>query len=406
MANKFSMLKASKIVPLEQVQLITLQSQGLLKNDFGKGKKGALSAIEHLGYIQIDTLAVVARAHHHTLYNRLPDYKEKFLTELLEKDKSIFEYWSHAASYLPMIDYRYSLPRKKAYAEGKSHWFAQDKKINKYVFDRIKAEGPLQSKDFEHKRIGPGNWYEWKPAKRALEQLFMEGSLMVARRQGFQKVYDLTERVLPNTVNTKIPSEKEYAEHLIKQAVNANGIVEEKEIAYLRTGLKDSVNKALQRLMKTGEIIEVVVENCGSSLFITTQKHLDSIKKVERTKNIHFLSPFDNVVIQRKRLLRFFNFDYQVECYLPEPKRKFGYFCLPILYGNEFVGRLDPKADRATKTFYIKSMYFEKGFKADEKFNLTFALKLKDFGVFTGCDNIVIDKADAKWKKEMSALLK
>jgi uncharacterized protein len=400
------MAKTFKIVKPEEVRLLALNSQGFLNNNFGKGKAGALNAIHHLGYVQIDTLAVVARAHHHTLWSRLPDYKDRFLTELFEKDKTIFEYWSHAASYLPMSDYRFSLPRKKVFAEGKSHWFAQDKKVMKYVLDKIKAEGPLQSKDFEFKRTGPGNWYEWKPAKKALEQLFMDGTLMIAKRQGFQKVYDLAENVLPDGVDTKTPSEKEYAEYLIKKSIEANGIVEEKEITYLRNGLKESVNKALTRLIKSGDYVEVLVEGSGNTPFITSVKKIQALQNIKANREIHFLSPFDNLVIQRKRLERFFNFDYQVECYVPEPKRKYGYFCLPVLYRDKFIARFDPKADRATNTFYIKSIHFEKGFIPEEEFNNSFALKLKEFATFNGCDKIVIDKVEKRWKKEMKDNLK
>jgi uncharacterized protein YcaQ len=118
------------------------------------------------------------------------------------------------------------------------------------------------------------------------------------------------------------------------------------------------------------------------------------------------LSPFDNLVIQRKRLQRFFDFDYQVECYVPESKRKYGYFCLPVLYGESFVGRFDPKADRATNTFYVKAMYFEKGFRPDEQFNNAFSEKIKEFAAFNGCDKIVINKAEKNWKKEMQQRFK
>lgn len=394
------------IVSPEQARTLILQSQGLIQPGFGKGKSAALKAIEHIGYVQIDTLSVAARAHHHTLWSRLPDYKETYLNELLEKDKSVFEYWSHAASYLPMCDYRFSLPSKKAFSNGKSHWFYQDKKMNKFVLDRIKAEGPLQSKDFEYKRKDPNNWYEWKPAKKALEQLFMEGKLMVAKRQGFQKVYDLTERVLLSKVNTDFPTEKEYAEYLIKKAIRSNGIVEEKEIAYLRRGLKESIGKSLKKMLKDGELIEAKLEGDEKTLFVTSNEHINSVERIKIENTIHILSPFDNTIIQRKRVQRFFDFDYVIECYVPEPKRKFGYFCLPVLYGDKFVARFDPKADRAEKTFHIKQMHFEKGFLPDEKFNNEFALKLKTYASFTGCDKVVIDKADKEWKKSMKELLK
>lgn len=398
------MKKKSKSLSPEKVKLLALHSQGLLQPVFGRGRKAVLAAIEHLGYVQIDTLAVVARAHHHTLWTRVPGYDEKFLNGLLEKDKRIFEYWSHAASYLPMSDYRFSLPRKKAYAEGKSHWFAQDKKLNNYVFDRIRAEGPLQSKDFEYRRSGPGNWYEWKPAKRALEQLFMEGKLMVAQRRGFQKVYDLAERVLPADVNTVMPTEKEYAEYLVRKAVQSNGIVDEKEIAYIRKGLGPAVNRALKHLLKEGALTETPVEGLGSALFVTSAEQLASVENIRLRRQVQLLSPFDNAVIQRRRISRFFDFDYQIECYVPEPKRRFGYFCLPVLYGDSFAGRFDPKADRAAKVFYIKQMHFEKGFVPDADFNNAFAARLKEFAAFNGCEKIVIGKAEGKWKKEMKQL--
>ena len=400
------MAKQSNILSTEEARLVLLESQGLLNSGFGKGKNAALTAIQHLGYVQIDTLSVVARAHHHTLWTRLPDYKENYLNELLAEDKTIFEYWSHAASYLPMNGYRFTLPRKKAYAEGKSHWFNQDKKMNKYVLDKIKVEGALQSKDFEHKRDGGANWYDWKPAKQALEQLFMEGKLMVAKRRGFQKVYDLAERVLPEGIDSSYPSEKEYAEYLINNSIRSYGIVTENEMTYLRSGLKSPLNKALKRLLKEGEVIEVKLEDVKDMAFYTASDKLQSIEKIKSRNDVHLLSPFDTTVIQRKRVERFFNFDYMIECYLPEPKRKYGYFTLPVLYNTNFVGRMDPKADRASQTFYIKSMHFEKNFIPNEKFNSALVKTLNAFATFNGCDKIVIDKANGKWKKEMEKLIK
>jgi uncharacterized protein YcaQ len=376
------------LISIEQAQLMSLAAQGLLKTNFGKGKKGTLNAIEHLGYVQIDTLAVVARAHHHTLWTRVNDYKESYLNELLEKDRSIFEYWSHAASYLPMNDFRFSLPRKHEYASGASHWFKQDKKVNNYVLDRIKAEGALQSKDFEFKRNGPSNWFEWKPTKMALEQLFMEGKLMIAKRQGFQKVYDLTERILPSGVNTKFPTEKEKAEYLIKKAIQANGIVEEKEIAYLRSSSKEMVAKSLKQLVKNGELVETGIET-KKGTYYTSQALINESAKLKGTEQLHIFSPFDNAVIQRKRVQQLFDFDYIIECYLPEPKRTYGYFCLPVMYNGKLVGRFDPKADRATKTFYIKQMHFEKGFKPTAAFKKAFKEKLNSFAAFNGCEKVV-----------------
>lgn len=390
-------------ITIEHAKTLVLNAQGLLNPFPFKGKEGALHTIQQLGYLQIDTLNVVARAHHHTLWSRLPDYKETFLNQLLETDKSIFEYWSHAASYLPMKDYRFSLPAKKIYADGKSHWFAKDKKMAKYVLDKIRAEGPLQSKDFEFKRNSPGNWYDWKPAKQALEQLFMEGKLMVAKRHNFQKVYDLAERVLPASIDTSIPTSGEFAAYLINNAIQAYGVVNENEVTYLRKGLKETITRQVKKMLKSGELLSVEIDSRKESYLTTSEKiqTLDALMQ-KQTPHVYILSPFDNAVIQRKRLNGLFGFDFNIECYLPESKRKYGYWCLPILYNNTFIGRFDPKADRSSKKFYIKSIHFEKGIVPDPAFNKAFAEKLKRFAAFNSCDKIIVQKAEKAWKKQIS----
>jgi uncharacterized protein YcaQ len=201
-------------------------------------------------------------------------------------------------------------------------------------------------------------------------------------------VYDITERVLPKSVDTSTPTEKENAAHLIKRAVRANGLVEEKEIAYLQPKLKTAIKNELQNLVESGFLIEIKVEN-KSETYFSTPEQLTVLNTLKTSGEIHFLSPFDNAIIQRKRVQNLFNFDYQIECYVPEAKRKFGYFCLPILYNNQFVGRFDPKADRKTKTFYIKQLHFEKGFKPTQNFETLFNEKLNTFAKFNGCEKII-----------------
>jgi uncharacterized protein YcaQ len=275
----------------------------------------------------------------------------------------------------------------------------------RFVYDRIKAEGALQSKDFEHKRTSAANWYEWKPAKRALEQLFLEGRIMVSKRQGFQKVYDLTERVLPPDVNTAFPSPAEHAEYLIQTAIRAHGIVSEKEITYLLRDVKEPVSKTIKKLLKEGSLIEVPVKGSADT-YLTKSQKFEETKKIKKDNTIHILSPFDNMVIKRKRLQALFNFDFMIECYLPEPKRKYGYFSLPILAGNSFIGRFDPKADRTTKTFYLKTVFFEPEFKPTKEFNEAFAFRLNEFAEFNGCKKIIVGEAESKWKKEFTAIIK
>jgi hypothetical protein len=347
---------------------------------------------------------VVERAHHHTIFTRVRDYKKQYLDELMD-EKLIFEYWSHAAAYLPMRDYRFSLPRKKLFADGKQHWF-QDKKPTQYVYDRIKAEGALQSKDFEEKKANAG-WYEWKTTKQALEQLFMEGKLMVAGRKNFQKVYDLTERVLPTEVDTKMPSEKEMAEHLILSAIRANGIVAGHEIAYLRKGHKEKIQKALKHLIKEGTVTEIKIDDIKESYFTTADK-LNTLDDIKAIKKVHILSPFDNAVIQRRRLQTLFDYDYTIECYVPAPKRIHGYFCLPILYGDCFVGRMDCKAERSTGELIIQQLWLEDGFPPTDTFLKALAKSTDEFAVFNNCESVKLVKSnmDKGVQKEFRDLLK
>ena len=341
----------------QQARKAVLLGQGLHKNKLlGSGVNATLRAIEKLNYIQIDTISVIERAHHHTLWNRVDDYQQSHLEQLVEA-KKVFEYWSHAAAYLPMRDYRFSLPRKHALANGEKHWHVNDPKMNKLVLERITVDGPLQARDFQHTRAkGADGWWQWKPAKVALEQLFMQGELMVAQRRGFQKIYDLTERVLPSDVDSSMPDQEEFQRHLITTYLSANGMGLAAEIAYLRKGLRAKIERQCQTMLAAKELLEVIV--AGQSYYalpcITERLNV----ALSRSK-IRILSPFDNLLIQRKRTLRLFDFDYQIECYVPAAKRKYGYFTLPIVWGQSFAGRLDAKIDRKTGILYLQNLHVE-----------------------------------------------
>src|SRR5688572_18156438 len=199
---------------VKQLRRITLENQGLLHAaPFGKGKNAVLSALEHLGYLQIDTLSIVERAHHHTLWTRIPDYKTEHLNELV-KERKVFEYWFHAASYLPMKDFRFALPQMLEVKQSETHYYNAEPKLMQYVMDTIRAEGPKKARDFENESKKAGSWWNWKPAKVALERLFLQGDLMISERNGMQKNYDITERVLPENIDLTEPSPIEFAEYL------------------------------------------------------------------------------------------------------------------------------------------------------------------------------------------------
>ena len=372
---------------LKEAQKAILLSQGIYsEHKLGNGKEATYKAIKAINYVQIDSISVVARAHHHSIWNRAENYDPMHIEQLLA-DKQIFEYWSHAASYLPMVDYRYSLPRKNGFAQGVEHWFKKDKKSMSFVLERIKDEGPLQAKDFKDSRKTKTGWWDWKPAKKALEQLFMEGELMVAKRQGFQKVYDLTERVLPANTDTRIPSEEEYFQHLIINYLNANAIGTPQQMTYLLKGLKTSVKARCLQMVEEGLLITVIVDKQPYFALPTVNELL---KKKLSLNKVKILSPFDNLLIQRKRTKELFNYDYQIECYVPANKRKVGYFSLPLLWGRTFVGRMDVKMDRKLSILNILNLHIE--IEKVDKFIIELKKALDKFLLFNNGTSINVVK--------------
>ncbi|MFL5815011.1 MAG: winged helix-turn-helix domain-containing protein [Bdellovibrionia bacterium] len=382
-------------------RIITAQGLGTDTLPFGSGKAGAIKALEHLSYVQIDTISVVERAHHHIFQSRVSDYELQHLHELVAVDRSAFEYWSHAASYLPMRDFRYSLPRKRKYANGENHWFvptAEHKKQRKIILDRLRAEGPLQSKDFERPAGSKNGWFERTPAKQMLEQLFNEGVLMIRERKGFQKVYDLTERVLPAHVDTSFPSSLEMGMYLVRSALRAQALASAAEIAYLRAPeLKESVGLALKKMLASGEIALVEVEGLEKDYFALTSEIEKPAQEVKSAR-VKILSPFDSIVIQRKRLQDFFDFNYQIECYVPQPKRKYGYFTLPLLYRGEFVGLVDLKAHRPQKKLEVTACFLRAEVKQDAEFLAELKASLKKFALFNGCEKVSFSKRPLLYK--------
>lgn len=390
----------------EDVRRLMLFSQGLNREaPFGRGIDGALRAIRRIGYVQIDTISVVPRAHHHVMWSRVPDYTPNMLHDLQVTSK-IFEYWSHAAAYLPIEDYRFAQPRMKRIQKGR-HWFEKDKKVMREVMARIKKEGPLQSKDFEKPpgaKSGP--WFEWKPHKKGLESLFHEGKLMIRERRGFQKVYDLPERVLPATLDRKHPTSSEMARHWISTALEANGFTSLKQAGYLRRGATE-IAKELKAMLKSGELEEFRLDGMKDPLYTTGELVSRLEEATLDDSRVKLLSPFDNLVIQRAPLKALFDFDYQVEFYLPQPKRKFGYFSLPILRGDRFLGRVDTKADRETKRLLLRHVCLEHLSKDVESDLAALAVGVHEFRRFAGCDEVVVEKVTpSKLKAAVKAALK
>jgi uncharacterized protein len=364
------------------------------------GKEAAARTVEHFGYVQIDTIAVVERAHHHTLWSRQPDYEPSMLDELLATDRRVFEYWSHAAAYVPMADYRYYLPKMRAETDKPKNreWMAEHADLVSLVMDRIREEGPLGSADFkdtsgEH----AGNWWGWKPAKHALAALWLRGDLMVSSRRNFQRRYDLRERVLPDDVDTEEPEPNELARFFMRRTV-ANRGVARAERAHWGGQSKARIAQAVAELVDAGELVPVDVEGLEDDAFVAFADSIEDASAAATPpltlQGMHILSPFDNMTIDRRWMDALFSFDYKIECYVPGPKRVHGYFCLPILWGDRFIGRLDAKADRKAKALLLRKLTFEPEFDGYDAVWPALAEKMRAFAAFNGCESIVVEAVD------------
>ncbi len=372
-------------ISIQQARKLVLLSQRLPPaKQTGNAIAATLASIEHLGYIQIDTISAIQRAHHHTLWNRNPRYKTSHLNQLIA-DKQVFEYWSHAAAYLPMRDYRYSLPRKQAIANGdQNHWYERDERLMKAVLKRIATEGPLMAKDFEPTGKKTGEWRS-KPAKRALECLIMQGELMVPYRFNFHKVYDLTERVLPEKIDTTLPDPEETARFLINRYLRANGLGQAAEITYLLKYTKPLVSATLQEMVLNRELLHI---SAGGNVYFALPDSMGLLRKSLTRSKLKILSPFDNLVIQRKRMQALFGFDYLLECYLPEAKRQYGYFSLPVLWDGKLVARMDCKTERKKSLLHIHHLALEPGLVKTDAFSLALCKELDAFLQFNDCNSI------------------
>ena len=376
---------------LAAARRLSVRCQGLDHHRPVSGsKRGADQVVEKLGYVQIDTIAVIQRAHDHTIWTRQPDFAPEMLGVLLARDRRVFEYWTHAAAYVPFDDYRYYVPRMKSAHNWprEARFRRENPRVVKEVYERIRHQGAMASSDFEHLEARSGTWWDWKPAKRALEVLFCTGELMVSARRRFQRVYDLAERVIPDGIDTRAPDRNEVARHFARRALSTLGVASLPQVRKLYANA--GAPTALAELVDSGEARPVAIAGRKAEYYALART-LDTVPR--RLKNhLHLLSPFDNLTIDRDRLLDLFGFHYRIECYTPARKRRYGYFTLPMLWNGAFIGRLDPKAERKSQAFLVRNLVLEPDFKEYDALLPALAGALNRFAAFNGCQSIRVEK--------------
>lgn len=375
-----------------QARKIIINAAGLArKAQFGEGIEAVYRVIDHLGFVQLDTNYVVERAHHHVMAARIPDYQTEWLAELSE-DGRIFEYFTSDAGYLPGHDFRYSLPVKEAFANNGKPMTPAETRMMKIALDRVEREGPLMVSDFDDDRIEASTgWWDWRPAKVALERLYLEGQLMISRTKAFQKIYNLPLNLISPETDLTMPAKEEFARYIIRRTLGALGIAYVKELIWRARRVKGNMVKTeLEKMVADGEVQIVKVDGLKSApLYILSDQNLD----IKLAEDVFILSPFDILNVFRHRLKDFFNFDYQIECFVPAAKRKYGYFSLPILSGDTFIARMDAKADRKQKVLIIHNLHFEL-IELDQIAIEKIIEALKAFVLFNQCRNIIFRKSN------------
>ena len=397
------------VYPLSAARTLALHAQGLT-NSNSADRKPSLDSInqmvEKLGCVQIDTLNLVQRSHYLVLWSRLGAYSPADFDTLVYTpgQRLLFEGWQRVASIIPLKDYNYQLPRmqnmRQNHSEGFLRWYDKEgHELLGMVLERIRNEGALRAADFEYHGPRRGSWWDWKPAKTALEYLFAFGDLMITNRVNFQRVYDLTERVLPAWVDTHPPSMEQRDHYWLEQAALALGIAQPNQLIGYSYYQRGNLRQLLHAMLKEGELVQVEARLADGeaepylvhrSMLELLQQAADGVVSAERTT---FLSPFDNLFWAPKRDEQLWGFDQRLEAYTPAPQRVWGYFCLPILHRDRFVGRFDPKMERKEGILRLKALYLEPGVETDEQLVSGVAQAMRDFMAFTRATELVIEKS-------------
>ncbi|WLB90634.1 winged helix-turn-helix domain-containing protein [Bradyrhizobium japonicum] len=353
------MPRAPKPLPLstKQARQIWLHAQRLdVRAPFGAGAQAVADATAHLGYVQIDTINVIERCHHHILFSRIPSYRRADLRQAHSVDKSVFEYWTHALSYVPAADFRFFLPAMREHRREGHRWFGSVKPADTRKVMRLLRAGPLTIRDIEDDVLVEKEhlWQSRKPSKRALQLAFYTGAVTISERQGMLKTYELMNRHFGWDKLPRPASARELTAYLLDRALRSQGVVSLDSICHLDAPSKKPVARLIASRVRRGELVPVTLEGAGKQEHWASPAALEAGGEGPPPDLVHILSPFDPLIIQRKRTNLIFGYNHLFEAYVPKAKRKLSYFALPVLVGDEIVAALDLKTDRQAKKLLMQ----------------------------------------------------
>ena len=353
------MPRADTPIPLSKAaaRAIWLRAQQLdSEAPFGEGPQATAAAVEHLGYVQIDTINVIERCHHHILWNRIPAYRRTDLHQAQSVDKSIFEYWTHALSYVPAKDFRFFIPAMRRHRREGHRWFKEVKPADlARVLRLLKKEGALTIRDIEDDVLVEKvhAWASRKPSKRALQLAFYDGRVTISARKGMLKTYELMDRHFEWDEPPKPASAREISAYLLDRSLRAQGVVSLDSICHLDAPSKKPVRRLIDARVRRKELVPVAIDGAGKQQYWARPETLEA-GVTGAGERVHILSPFDPLIIQRKRTRLIFGYEHVFEAYVPKEKRRYGYFALPVLVGDEIVAALDLKTDRQDRKVLLR----------------------------------------------------
>ncbi|MFT4151946.1 MAG: crosslink repair DNA glycosylase YcaQ family protein [Paracoccaceae bacterium] len=386
------------VLPNPAARRIFLHLHALAEPPTGPGKGADLAAlVDRIGFVQLDSINTVARAHHMILFARRQSYRPEALSRLVEKDRVLWEHWTHDASVIPTEHFAHWRHRFRHHEETRGDrwraWLGSDAHEGKLdeILNRIARDGPVSVSEVgEDEARSKGGWWEWHPSKAALEWLWHTGRLSVTRRDAFRKVYDLTERVIPPECFARETFPEQTRDWACNSALDRLGFATSGEIAAFWAAIppaeaKDWCTAALAR----GEIEEVLVQGHDGALrrcFARPGLLEQAMAVPEPPARIRILSPFDPALRDRARAERLFGFHYRIEVFVPEPKRTYGYYVFPMLEGARIVGRIDMK--RAGDTLAVRAFWPEAGVRLTAGRMARLEAELERMARFTGCERV------------------
>ncbi len=403
---------------IEAVRKLAIAKQGLDRHPKVINQKTLQKTIERIGIVQLDSINVVERSHYLVMFSRLGNYRKEYLDSLLFPRREVFEQWAHAQCIIPISDYRYFAPiiraRRDMVKSGSRHYshIEEDEKdqILEEMMERFRREGPLMSKHFNSKtklKKEQDDWWNWKSHKHAIQVLFDDGYIMVHKRVGFQRYYDITERILPKGSNPMMGDLEDSKLWFAERALSCLGIGTVKHISdYYRRRTSETLD-AIHTMLKDDRVVEVHVDGWKNRAYML-KEDVPELKKHERNSTKHgittLLSPFDNLIWERTRTLSLFDFKYRLAVYdstKEGAKKREGYYVMPILHNNMLIGRMDPKVFREKGILVLHSIKLEEGVKPDDEIIDGIYTALKEFMNFNNCKEIRIEVSEPRAMKQL-----